>query len=37
MSAHLPSDHAFSDHRIALSVAVVDWLDLLANGAGEAP
>ena len=37
MSAHLPSDHAFSDHRIALSIAVVDWLDLLANGAGEAP
>jgi pimeloyl-ACP methyl ester carboxylesterase len=37
MSAHLPTDHAFSDHRIALSVAVVDWLDLLANGAGEAP
>jgi pimeloyl-ACP methyl ester carboxylesterase len=29
-TAHLPSDHAFSDHRIALSRAVVAWLDRLA-------
>ena len=27
---HLPSDHAFTDHRIALSRAVVAWLDGLA-------
>jgi pimeloyl-ACP methyl ester carboxylesterase len=30
-TAHLPSDHAFSDHRIALSRAVVAWLDGIAN------
>jgi len=28
-TAHLPSDHAFSDHRIALSRAVVAWLQSL--------
>ena len=28
-TAHLPSDHAFSDHRIALSRAVVAWLQTL--------
>jgi pimeloyl-ACP methyl ester carboxylesterase len=28
-TAHLPTDHAFSDHRIALSRAVVDWLRTL--------
>ena len=27
--AHFPTDHAFSDHRIALSRAVVAWLDSL--------
>ena len=26
-TAHLPTDHAFSDHRIALARAVVAWLD----------
>ena len=25
-TAHLPSDHSFSDHRIALAQVVVDWL-----------
>lgn len=30
-AAHLPSDHSFSDHRIALAQVVVDWLELLAK------
>lgn len=30
-TAHMPTDHAFSDHRIALSRAVVAWLDTLTR------
>jgi uncharacterized protein len=25
-SIHLPTDHLFDDHRIALQIAVLDWL-----------
>lgn len=32
-TAHFPGDHAFSDHRIALSRAVVAWLDRWRRGA----
>jgi len=34
-TAHLPSDHAFSDHRIALSRAVIAWLDGLVEPAAH--
>lgn len=27
---HIPTDHAYSDHRIALQAAVISWLDTLA-------
>ena len=35
-TAHLPTDHAFSDHRITLSRAVVAWLQAL-DGASCSP
>lgn len=28
-STHLPTDHLFDDHRIALQIAVLDWLNTL--------
>ncbi|MBV9613200.1 MAG: alpha/beta fold hydrolase [Acidobacteriaceae bacterium] len=28
-SVHLPTDHLFNDHRIALQIAVLDWLNTL--------
>ncbi|MGH8030177.1 MAG: hypothetical protein ACREO3_09605 [Arenimonas sp.] len=28
-TAHMPTDHAFSDHRIALSRSVIAWLETL--------
>lgn len=30
-TANLPSDHGFTEHRIALAQVVVDWLELLAK------
>jgi pimeloyl-ACP methyl ester carboxylesterase len=30
-TANLPSDHSFSDHRIALAQEVVNWLEVLAK------
>ena len=36
-TAHYPTDHAFSDHRIALSRAVVAWLDRLASAPAKKP
>ncbi len=29
LSIHLPTDHLFDDHRIALQIAVLDWLNTL--------
>ena len=28
-SVHLPTDHGFNDHRIALQIAILDWLNTL--------
>jgi diadenosine tetraphosphate (Ap4A) HIT family hydrolase/pimeloyl-ACP methyl ester carboxylesterase len=33
----LPTDHSFSDHRLALTQAVIDWLGRLPVGAQETP
>jgi pimeloyl-ACP methyl ester carboxylesterase len=31
-TAHLETDHSFSDHRLALEAQVLDWLDHVAEG-----
>lgn len=28
-AVHMPTDHNFNDHRIALQIAVLDWLNTL--------
>ena len=28
---HMRTDHAFSDHRIAMQAAIVNWLDAIAK------
>lgn len=34
---HIRTDHSFSDHRIAMQVAVVNWLDLILPGRSASP